>query len=131
MSQNSKQSALATFDHIEEMLDNLQSAREKGDNSDQEEAVREIHESPLEVRVRSGWEQPDEYHESNPKEFEILMATGGPAVKITGQLDANGHPTNANLKHQDWHEEWQRVDLSPTNLDKLIDFASHFYFQAH
>lgn len=56
-----------------------------------EGAVRQtMEEDPLEILVRSGWHNLNE--EAEDEEFEILLCTGGPAVRIVGELNL-GQPS--------------------------------------
>lgn len=41
--------------------------------------------------------------------YIILLATGGPAVRIVGDLDANNEPRSASLEVQDWFTSWTTV----------------------
>jgi len=61
-----------------------------------EEAARQgISEDPIGIQVRSDWHTPGE--EEVPAEYEILLCTGGPAVRITGGLDQCQQPETAKL----------------------------------
>lgn len=88
------------------------------------EAIEEqSRERPLAVDVRSGWASPGELQ---PEEFQILLSTGGPALRIVGDLSAHLEPCSARLEHQDWGTpwtEWLKVDT-----EALLWFASLFYF---
>ncbi len=93
-----------------------------------EEAARErIDESPLSVMVRSDWYVPINTEYMKPVEFEILLMTGGPAVRIIGELDEGSTPTRARLQYQDWGTPWTEL-LDPRDMDALISYASNFYF---
>lgn len=90
----------------------------------QEDAERAILEMPLSVEVRSGWHAPGA--EAEPEEFQILLSTGGPALRIRGELD-NGSPSRAWLEYQDWGTPWtQFFDVEQSTL---LRFASFFYFR--
>jgi hypothetical protein len=80
-------------------------------------------ESPLAVDVRSGWGRPGELE---PEEFQILLSTGGPALRIVGDL-ANGEPDRSRIEHQDWGTPWTewRRDVDG---EALAWFASLFWF---
>jgi|TARA_Y100000310_G_scaffold290034_1_gene316891 hypothetical protein len=86
--------------------------------------LERCHEMPLTVQVRSGWYSPG--GESEAVEYEILLGTGGPAVRIIGDLDAHGHPHDAELQGQDWFTPWERTPGQ--DQDALLTFASMFYF---
>lgn len=80
-------------------------------------------EQPLAVDVRSGWGTPGELE---PEEFQILLSTGGPALRIIGDLEDQS-PTSARLEHQDWGTPWTqwRRDVDHEALEW---FCSLFYF---
>jgi len=97
-----------------------------GDCADEDEARERIQEDPLSVQVRSGWYSPGEI-DNKPEEFEILLSTGGPAVRILGELDEYGHPSRAWLEVQDWGTPWTHY-FEPGAGDVLLEYAGHFYF---
>jgi hypothetical protein len=76
------------------------------------------------VEVRSGWTSVGEPLE--PEDFVILLATGGPAVRIRGELDANKEPSRAWLEVQDWFKPW--TEYVPASQDVLLTYAQQFYF---
>lgn len=95
-----------------------------GDCEDREDAERRIHEDALSIEVRTGWysigERPDSF------EFNILLTTGGPAVRIRGELDDSRGPCRAWLEVQDWGTPWTRYyDASQA---VLLAYARCFYF---
>jgi len=91
-----------------------------------------VQEMPLSVTVREGWKLPGST--SAPEEFEILLGTGGPAVRLYGTLDAWCYPDEVQLQNQDWGTPWQRVCTKGLKWsyaeihDALRDFAGTFYF---
>lgn len=99
---------------------------EAGDCESEEDARERIQEDPLEVQVRSDWTSPGE--ELTPSEFMILLCTGGPACRIVGELDQHGEPDRAWLEYQDWGTPWTR--FYDVESSTLVEYASHFYFQA-
>jgi hypothetical protein len=74
-----------------------------GDCIDEDDARQRISEDPLSVEVRSDWTTPGE--ELEAAEFCILLCTGGPAVRIVGELN-RGEPCRAWLEYQDWGTPW-------------------------
>lgn len=105
-------------------LESLES--EAGDCEDEDEAREKISEDPLSVMVRCGWHYPGQAEESEPIEFEILLSTGGPAVRIIGDLDQYKQPTNAKLEVQDWFLPW--TEYLDADQDVLIAYCECFYF---
>lgn len=95
-----------------------------GDCEDREDAEQCIQEDPLSVQLRSGWYSPGETPE--PYEFEILLCTGGPAVRILGELGEHNKPDRAWLEYQDWGTPWTR--FFPASQDTLLEYARQFYF---
>ncbi len=75
-----------------------------GECKDREDAETRIHEDPLEIQVRGDWHSLGDDDEG-PCEFYILLATGGPAVRIMGELQ-DGEPHRAYLQTQDWGTPW-------------------------
>lgn len=105
-----------------EELESLEAAA--GDCTDQVDALQRISEDPLEVTVRSDWTAPGTALTAD--EFCILLCTGGPAVRICGELGNNGAPCRAWLEHQDWGTPW--TQYGGADSDTLCRYASHFFF---
>lgn len=105
-------------------LDELQAlAAAAGDCEDRDAAEQRIHEDALSVEVRSGWTSIGDKLE--PEEFSILLTTGGPAVRIRGELD-DGEPCRAWLEVQDWGTPWTQYYGASQSV--LLDYARCFYF---
>ncbi len=77
---------------------------DRGECEDREDAETRIHEDPLEIQVRGDWHSLGDEDEG-PCEFYILLTTGGPAVRIMGELQ-DGEPHRAYLQTQDWGTPW-------------------------
>lgn len=107
-----RDNAAACYDGIVEMLDALKKAEEDGDDEAREEAITAIDEDPLSVEVR--------------KEYIILLSWGGPAARITGELNEHGGPETASLQYQDWFTAWTDY---PCDEETLLEYARHFYFE--
>ena len=106
----------------DELRDTLEELEEQaGDYTSQEEAEEAIYNSPLSIQYRSGWASSPE--DMQPEEFEILLCTGGPAVRILGELDFNGCPHRAWLEFQDWGTPWAHYYEEGAG-DTLLDYAS-------
>jgi len=92
-----------------------------------EEAIREaFDEDPLCIEVRTDWHTPGE--ETKSTEYMILLCTGGPAVRIVGDLDGYQQPETANLEYQDWFTPWEQYPLTGEEEKTLLTYAQHFYF---
>lgn len=76
------------------------------------------------MEVRSDWVAVGSKLE--PTEYSILLCTGGPAVKVMGQLDEHREPTTAALYHQDWFTPW--ILYTEADETVLMKFVSYFYF---
>ena len=123
--------AAAWYETIKELVGRLNEAA--GDDQaeqDREATFTEIQEGPLSVMVRDGWRQPGGASEG-AEEFEILLSTGGPALRIWGWLDGSNQPKECELQHQDWGTPWTKWVPAPydnTFHDTLLIYASQFYF---
>jgi hypothetical protein len=128
---------VALAEWIQENGEELKELTESaGECESREDAEQRIQEDPLSLEVRSGWTTLDEPLQA--EEFNILLATGGPAVRIMGELD-QGQPTRAWLEVQDWFTPWTQYHgvTDPNDLgarinlpsqDVLLAYASQFYF---
>jgi hypothetical protein len=92
---------------------------------DEEAARRHIEEAPLSIEVRSDWHLPGEQGE--PSEFNILLGTGGPALRIIGDLD-RGQPTLARFEYQDWGKPWTVAQTTSEEDATMLEWAQVFYF---
>lgn len=99
------------------------------------EALQErVQEMPLSVEVRSPWYVPGaKAEDTKPAEYNILLTTGGPALRVWGELDNYGQPDSAQLQMQDWGLPWREVwPCELAEMDEaratLMWFASQFYF---
>jgi hypothetical protein len=89
-----------------------------------EDAMRE---AALGVEVRSGWHTPGE--DVGPEEFQVLLSTGGPALRMMGDLDQLGEPSRCWLEIQDWGTPWTRMfSQHEYEVNALRWFAGLFYY---
>ena len=110
------------LESIRELVAAYDAAREKGERV--MDAFEEIQEGPLAVSVRSEWRAPGSPLQA--AEYQILLAWGGPAVRITGELDEE-QPTTARIEYQDWFTPWEELAASPEETETLIEYARCFY----
>lgn len=96
-----------------------------GDCENEEEARERIQEDALDISVRSDWQNVGETLE--PSEFTILLCTGGPAVRIVGELDQYKQPCRAWLEYQDWFTPWTELVDGVSHSD-LLTYSQQFYF---
>jgi len=93
---------------------------------DSDAAREDIQEDALSVEVRSGWHSPGD--DSEDEEFAILLTTGGPALRIVGDLGEWGSPKQPRLEMQDWWIPWQEVVLDYEDYAALQSYCECFYF---
>lgn len=98
-------------------------ATEREEYHDDDKARQQIQEDALSAQVRSGWSSSAE--DMKPEEFELLLCTGGPAVRIIGDLDG-GQATAARLEYQDWGTPW--TEYPEINEEALLAYANCFYW---
>ena len=118
--ERAKSQARSQLESIIEMVDELTTSEEP------EEIEQRIQEDPLSVQVRSDWEAPSENLKAS--EYNILLCTGGPAVRIIGDLDEYKYPYNARLQFQDWFTSWEDYPLNQDEEDSLTIYAQQFYY---
>lgn len=109
-------------ENLEELTE-LESAA--GNCESEEEARERIQEDALDIQIRSGWQSIGETLE--PEEFTILLCTGGPAVRIVGELDQYKQPSRARIEYQDWFTPWRELVDNVSHSD-LLTYCQQFYF---
>ena len=125
--ENAKQQALPQLESIVEMIAALRVA---SNDEEREAAQTRIEEDPLSVEVRGDWNAPG-CEGAKPSEFMILLCTGGPAVRIRGELDRYSEPEKPRIEYQDWFTPWQTLSgLSDEENDALLEYCRVFYFDA-
>ena len=107
-------------------LDDGTTLEYEGDTVNQDDMENRILESPLEVSVRSDWHTPGE--NAPDAEYLVLLCTGGPAVRIVGELGKYGEPDTARLQYQDWGTPWTDYPLSQEEESDLVEYAQYFGF---
>jgi hypothetical protein len=122
--------ARAWLSNIRKMVERLGAAEESGDDEAIEKARTEIQEAPLSVMVRDGWHSPGQAHDrvGEPVEYEVLLSTGGPALRIYGQLDGEQPDDDPHLQWQDWGTPWTNLPLDGPEREAVTSFAAQFYF---
>jgi len=96
------------------------------DDDVRESAVDEIFNSPLSVTVREGWKTVG--GQSELEEFQILLSTGGPALRIVGDIGAYGVAQNPVLEWQDWGTPWTEYVTTEEEDEALLGYCQQFYF---
>ena len=93
---------------------------------DGQPASERIQGDPLSIAVRSGWQPPGSSFEA--EEYQILLCTGGPAVRIIGELGPYDVPENAEIEYQDWFTSWTPLGIYGDDEDAVLTYARQFYF---
>lgn len=93
-----------------------------GDCESREDAEQRIWEDPLELTYTFS---PCGYGDEPERDgFIILLCTGGPAVRIVGELGAHGEPRRAWLEYQDWFTPWTEYHGENADSDTLCTYAA-------
>ena len=92
-----------------------------GDCENEEEAQQRIDGDPLSIEL-GGWWTPGADPEAT--EYRILLGTGGPAVRIVGDLGQCNEPNSARLEVQDWFKPWTEY---PCDEGVLLSYVSRLY----
>lgn len=124
---HARENAKSWLQSIEDMIERHEVATEQAIHGPDETecTCREIEESVLEVAVRDGWHSPGQPSQDGAEEFYILLTTGGPALRIFGELNEHCEPSRAELQMQEWSTGWERY---PAPEATLLSFAQCFYF---
>jgi len=120
--ERAKRQAEAQIESIIEMVEGLDTE----DDERREEAEQTIHEDPLEVSVRGGWCSPGV--EAEDEEFLVLLCTGGPAVRIIGDLNKYNKPENVTVQYQDWFTPWIDFQMTDEQEEAVLKYAQQFYY---
>src|SRR5690606_3432078 len=112
---------------IVDLIQRLYAAQDAGDEAAEDAARKKIEYLPLEIMVRSGWRRPGE-DAGTPEEYQIVLGTGGPAVRITGALYSWGEPATAVLEYADWDTPWTAYPADAEEELALLEFARQFYW---
>ena len=92
-----------------------------------DEIRQALEQEALSVEVRAGWHTPGT--DAKPDEFNVLLTTGGPALRLLGDLNEYGEPENARLEYQDWFTPWTKYEEATEEQETaLLEFARLFYF---
>ncbi len=119
---SAKSQAQAQLSTLREMV----KALEDGEQWEGMDAETVIAEDPLEVAVRTDWHTLDV--DSTETEYKILLCTGGPAVRIIGELGEHSDPQTARLEYQDWGTPWTELHTDAEEDEAMLTYAQQFYF---
>lgn len=120
------QKALADWEEANK--EELAELEEAANGNESEDDAREaIEQDALDVQVRSDWHSPGSADDNKPSEFQILLCTGGPAVRIVGELNGYAEPSRAWLEYQDWGTPWTQA-FNVIEQSTLLQYCQQFYF---
>ena len=130
---HAKQNAASWMKSIVGMIAAMEKAEDEreettfdGETFDADGWRERIQECPLSIQVRTGWRTPGEKAED--EEFNILLSTGGPALRIVGDLGKYNSPENPRLQFQDWGTPWTEYATDADQDEALEKFCAQFYF---
>lgn len=120
-----RKTAEAVYRTIKKEVAALEKADKKEDEDARDAARQTIHEGHYGIQVRSDWYSPGERAE--PGEYQITLAGGGPAVRLTGDIE-EGEAISAKLQYQDWFTPWTDLENTIEMERVLLVYAQTFYF---
>ena len=92
----------------------------EGKDEKKAEAMREeIQSEALEAKTKTDFD--------GSKQYMILLGTGGPAMRIYGELNEYNEPETAEYQFQNWFTPWTTADDSRDSAD-LLKYAQQYYF---
>lgn len=92
---------------------------------DGEEKDDRAAETPLSVLFRSAWSEGGEF-DADGGEAEILLGTGGPAVRIMATIDGEKGLVEPRIEAQDWGTPWTRGKTTEAEDKALSAFVARF-----
>jgi hypothetical protein len=123
---SAEQSARGVLAQIAQWQHTCKVANLVGDEQQLEEVHEQAREYPLSLAVRDGWHAVGDT--AVPEEAEILLCTGGPAVRLLVSLDGYCEPDALTLQCQDWFTPWRDVATSGEEYAALLWFAGLFFY---
>ncbi len=123
---HAREQAKAQLQSITEMVGALRVAIDRDDSLEQ--AVEAIQADALSVQVRCPWQSPGE-EAVKPDQYNILLCTGGPAVRIIGTLSEYLEPDSAHMQYQDWGTPWTDYPLTSEEEAIVLEYAQQFYYE--
>lgn len=122
---HAREQAKTQLQSITEMVGALRAAIDRDDSLEQ--AVEAIQADALSVQVRCPWQSPGE-EAVKPDQYNILLCTGGPAVRIIGTLSEYLEPDSAHMQYQDWGTPWADYPLTSEEEAIVLEYAQQFYY---
>lgn len=132
--EQAKDQARAQVEFIVDMMEALEKIRETGEpvmldgyEYDEEDIRERIDLNALSVEVRGAWRVPGA--ESAPDKFCVLLCTGGPAVRLIGDLSEHCEPKRVRVQYQDWGTPWiEWLDGTSEQLAHVLAYCQRHYF---
>lgn len=130
--QGHAESILELYHAAQLIEDGAERAEYEGYEYDSDGLRERATEAALSVQVRSDWHNPGEQGEAG--EFSILLTTGGPALRIRGELDRGapverGAPVNPVMEWQDWGTPWTEYTPEAEDWEEALEwFLGCYYF---
>lgn len=109
----------------EEQSELVELRKLRDEYQDEEHAEEMAKESPLSIELSGTW-TPGETPIADG--FVILLSTGGPALRIVGELGQYNEPNRAWLEYRDWGTAWTEYYGENSDQDAILAFCSVFYF---
>ena len=104
------------------MSDNITPDEIRAKYHDLDDARETIWDSPISVQVRSDWQNLHDGDSLKPYEYNILMCTGGPAVRIVGEIGES----SPRIEYQDWGTPWTELTIDDDERQILVDYVGEF-----
>ena len=127
-SEQDEEQAKAQVDSIVEYMQDIQVAEDADDEDGVDETRMYALDNVLSVQVRSGWSFPGHYGNEAPEEFELLLCTGGPAVRIWGLLDEHCQPCEWKVLYQDWFTGWKQYIVPSEQAKEVQAYCELFHY---
>ena len=90
-----------------------------------QDTLDELLESPLGIETRSDWVTYGEVFE--PAEYRIYLCAGGPAVRLTGEMDIGGCPESVIMEYLDSFTPWMEYLLDENEEEDCLTYARQFF----
>ena len=122
------ESIVEYYELYQELQDGADTVEVEGAEVDEDAFQDYIQRNALDSGVRdSGFWAPGTT--PDPDEYMVLLSTGGPAVRIYGDLGIHGEPSTALIQQQDWFTPWKTVhDTTDEEDEALLWYAQTFYW---
>lgn len=117
-------------DEVKRLAAGLKRARDERDDEALDRFTEAVENDALSIEYRSGWTSVGE--SLTIDEFCITLCTGGPAVRIVGEL-SDGYPVQnrCRMEVSDWFKPWTQYGIGDDELSQAItEYANVFPWDA-